>query len=443
VVTEVAGGGTDTIRSRLSSYTLLANFENLDMRYAPPGPVYATGNSLNNIFYLSGGIITVNGGTGSDTANYFNLSMSILIDLLTGERGGLASDDTLTSIENLTGGSAADTLRGDNGANILDGWTGADTLVGRAGHDIYMVDNVGDVVIENVGEGNDEIRTSLNTYVLAANVEKLKFTGQGAFNATGNELNNEITGTVYADTLNGGDGHDYLIGGFGNDTLIGGAGHDTLDGGSNVDTMIGGDGNDVYLIDQPTDMVYSKLVHYILPDHVENLQYNGGNGNFTGIGNGLDNVIHGGSGNDSLNGEGGNDELRGNTGTDTLSGGDGNDLIVGGPGWDVMNGNAGYDIFRISAYDSGVGVDADRIWMYEVGIDLIDLSGWDANIYAAGDQAFTFLGSDPFSGSSGELRYWYDGTYTWVQADTNGDLMADFEICMGGQLILSSGDFML
>ena len=48
--------------------------------------------------------------------------------------GGLA-DDTIWNIENLNGGSAADTLTGDGLANVLSGLGGNDTLTGYGGND--------------------------------------------------------------------------------------------------------------------------------------------------------------------------------------------------------------------------------------------------------------------------------------------------------------------
>ena len=50
-----------------------------------------------------------------------------------------------------------------------------------------------------------------------ANVEKLTFTGTGAFTGTGNNFDNTITSGAGNDILDGGDGNDTLIGGAGND----------------------------------------------------------------------------------------------------------------------------------------------------------------------------------------------------------------------------------
>ncbi len=47
---------------------------------------------------------------------------------------------------------------------LLDGGAGADTMVGGKGDDTYVVDNLSDVVVEKVGDGNDTIQTTLNGY---------------------------------------------------------------------------------------------------------------------------------------------------------------------------------------------------------------------------------------------------------------------------------------
>jgi serralysin len=41
---------------------------------------------------------------------------------------------------------------GTSGSDLLAGSAGAHTLIGRTGNDSYVVDNVGDRVIENPGE---------------------------------------------------------------------------------------------------------------------------------------------------------------------------------------------------------------------------------------------------------------------------------------------------
>ena len=57
-------------------------------------------------------------------------------------------------------------------------------------------------------------------------------------------------------------------------------------------------------------------------------------------------LLHGGSGNDTISGDGGIDLLYGAAGTDTINGGDGDDYLFGGAGNDVLNGGNGADFLR-------------------------------------------------------------------------------------------------
>lgn len=370
---------------------------------------------------------------------------------------GTAADDTLngtSTADKIYGFGGDDTLFGFGGNDLLDGGIGADIMAGGLGNDIYYVDDAGDAVTEASGEGTDEVRTTLAAYALGANVENLRFTGTGSFTGTGNAEHNYMYAGASDDTLSGGDGYDYLGGLAGNDTLYGGTGGDTLAGGTGADYMEGNDGDDVYLVDDSGDVVveqagegidhvYTTLSVYTLGADVENLSWNAFGGSFTGTGNALDNAIYGGSGNDILSGGDGNDTIRASGGDDVLDGGDGDDLLVGASGVDAHTGGAGADTFRIGYYESGTGAAADSIADFASGTDVIDISGWDADITTSGDQAFTFVGSAAFTGTAGELRAYFDGTDTWVQGDIGGDGVADFEILLAGSVSLVSTDFIL
>ncbi|HEY5722485.1 MAG TPA: calcium-binding protein [Allosphingosinicella sp.] len=371
---------------------------------------------------------------------------------------GTSGDDTLngtSSSDFIFGFGGNDILNGNGGNDQLDGGIGADTMSGGIGSDIYFVDDVGDVVTELSGQGNDEVRTTLAAYALTANVEKLRYTGSSDFTGTGNDLSNEIRGAGGNDVLSGGDGWDTLLGFGGDDTLTGGNDGDVLDGGTGMDTMEGNAGDDVYVVDnagdivvelasEGVDQVYSNLASYTLGANVENLSANIiPGGSFTGTGNSLDNVIYGGGVADSLSGLDGNDTLRGQGGDDALDGGNGDDLLIGGSGADTMTGGADADNFRIGYYETGTGSAADRITDFEQGTDLIDISGWDANTGVGGDQAFSFVGSAAFSGTAGELRADVSGGDTVIEGDINGDSVADFQILLTGNIAIVSSDFTL
>jgi Ca2+-binding RTX toxin-like protein len=61
---------------------------------------------------------------------------------------------------NLTGNEFNNNLNGDDGDNILNG-DGADVMNGWKGNDGYIVDDPGDSLFENYGEGFDTVLTSV------------------------------------------------------------------------------------------------------------------------------------------------------------------------------------------------------------------------------------------------------------------------------------------
>lgn len=306
--TGTLAGANDTVRTVLAALTLGANLESLIFDGA--GSFKGTGNGLDNF---------INGGADDDS--------------LLGQGG----DDTLV------GGSGADALMGDSGA---------DSMVGGAGSDFYAVDNVGDLVVETdtLAGDIDVVRCLINAYTLGANVETLVFTGSGGFQGTGNALANSIIGASGNDSLAGGDGADGLDGGLG---------ADLLDGGTGADTMVGGTGNDTFVVDDAGDVVVeadtlsafrdtvlTSLSSLTLAVNVENLTFTG-TGDFTGTGNGLNNAMVGGLGDDVLAGGNGQDTLTGGEGADTLNGEAGNDRLDGGLGADSMVGGTGSDTYIV------------------------------------------------------------------------------------------------
>ena len=173
-------------------------------------------------------------------------------------KGGSGADTIIgnTADNELFGNAGDDTLSGNGGNDTLDGGAGSDTLAGGAGNDRFIVDNAGDVVIENVGEGIDTVVTSLASYTLGANVENLELVG-GA-NGTGNDSANTLTGNAAANTLKGEAGADTLFGLGGDDRLEGGAGNDRLSGGDGRDVFLGGTGDDIFVGDLGLTKVLTK-----------------------------------------------------------------------------------------------------------------------------------------------------------------------------------------
>jgi Ca2+-binding RTX toxin-like protein len=117
--------------------------------------------------------------------------------------------------------------------------------------------------------------------------------------------------------------------------------------------------------------------------------------------------------------------------------------------WSVapVTGGAGADTFRFElSSETGTASAADRVLDFsQADGDLIDLSAIDANSTVSGDQAFSFIGTDTFvSGTRGQLRFENRGDgNTWVQADLDGNMAADFEIMLAGSRTLTAADFVL
>ncbi|NMG00884.1 hypothetical protein GPA27_26230, partial [Aromatoleum toluolicum] len=226
------------------------------------------GGSGNDIYIVDGttDIVTELAGEGTDT-----VQSSVSYTL-----GSNLENLVLTGAGNLsgTGNALANELYGNDDNNTLNGLAGADTMVGGDGDDTYVVDNVGDVVIENAGEGTDTIQAA-TSYTLGANVENLTITGSnfGSFSGTGNDLNNVLTANGY----------------FTNDTLNGGVGADTMSGGSGNDTYHVDNAGDTVIesAGQGTDSVISTVDH-TLAANVENLTLVGTG--LVGTGNALDNT---------------------------------------------------------------------------------------------------------------------------------------------------------
>jgi Ca2+-binding RTX toxin-like protein len=131
---------------------------------------------------------------------------------------------------------------------------------------------------------------------------------------------------------------------------------------------------------------------------------------------------------------------------DVLKGGAQADLIHGNLGADQLTGNGGADTFRYQDVAESNSGSMDHILDFTPGTDKIDLSRIDANTAVAGDQAFTWIGSNGFSGTAGELRAENLNNMGWfLEGDTDGDGFADFVVMLTlqGSVPLSSGDFIL
>jgi Ca2+-binding RTX toxin-like protein len=295
----------------------------------------------------------------------------------------------LTGEDNIDGfgNEANNSLVGNSGDNMLDGAGGDNLLWGGLGDDSFVVRGEGDYVFERSDEGFDTVLTSLAVYTLPDNVEGLRGLNEAGFIGFGNALTNLMRGAsgddqLYGkdgdDEIHGGDGNDYVAGGSGENRLFGEAGNDILDGRAGASRMEGGGGHDLYLdggtaneivehADGGVDEVWTDLVSYVLPAHVENLLYVG-SGGLAASGNESDNAIRGGAANDVLAGFAGNDLLIGGAGNDVVIGGAGLNILLGGLGDDILDGRGGTSTLQ--------GGDGDDVYLISsLGDSIVEMIG--------------------------------------------------------------------
>ena len=361
---------------------------------------------------------TIYGSSGDD--NIYGYGGDDLLD----GRGG---DDWIF------GGSGDDIIYGGSGNDDLFGGTGTNDLYGGSGYDYFVMGprtsaGFSDDLVQDFELGIDKIDlrdwgvsdftqvlalidtdfygdATLNAFYAGYDhwltvddeapwelvASDFVFADPAAITATGTGYDDVMFGSRYGDSLRGEAGHDILLGGLGNDSLNGGSGNDDIVGGDGNDAMVGGTGSDL-------------------------LEGNSGA-----------DYLGGGSGGDFLYGDSGNDRLRGGSAADDMYGGSGADtfIFVDGEFGGTTRSTADY----IGDFSHAAG-------------DRIDLRLVDA-VAGGGDNAFTFIGNQPFTGGGGQLRYFYYDGDTFVAGDTNGDRVADFLIYLEGNYNLVASDFLL
>ncbi len=456
-VIELTGEGTDTVQTGISA-TLGSNVENLTLTGS--ALLIGAGNELDNVLKADGSISVLAGGNGNDTYVIGpNGDDDILAETATGGIDTVIAGHEYrlpTNIERLTlldprvpdfasfslishgsseqsvagyGNDLANILIGGRANNVLNGGLGADTLIGGDGNDTYVVDNVGDIVIEEADEGVDGVQSTVS-YSLGANVENLTLSGTSSINGIGNALNNDVRGNDASNVLDGGSGNDTLFGLGGSDTyLFGrGSGLDTLfdsEAADEVDTiqfdsMVTAEDVEVYrngfnlelAISGTTDEL-TLLSFFDSPEYDQKqvrfadgtlwssaelsaraLIGNVVTGSFeseTILGSGGHDVLIGSAGNDVLMGGRGKDTLYGDLtfqplsgqqviGDDTLIGGGGNDSLFDFRGNNLFDGGAGDDTLSLGTgvdwvlFGRGSGVDYVTLDNNRNDIDIIEMA---------------------------------------------------------------------
>ena len=300
----------------------------------------------------------------------------------------------------INGGLGADVINGGSGNDFINGGSGLDIMDGGAGSDVYIV---GTAAEHGAAEVNDTIS--------AGDINELRFTSAtnndtitvfagdrglthvvlstdqlapagtavrtqtttlsvnagaapNALTILGNDGRNVITGTRFADQLDGAGGDDlFMI----SDATFHPAG-EIIRGGSGTDEIR-------YSATAPA-LVGQTLVLSSFITGVERVSIGTGTGatpiltsldlnvDASAVSNGL--TISGNNGANSIRGTQLADVLTGNNGADVLTGNNGNDTLTGGLGRDDLTGGAGADRYLFDA--PLVAANRDRIMDFNPGL---------------------------------------------------------------------------
>ncbi len=129
-----------------------------------------------------------------------------------------------------------------------------------------------------------------------------------------------------------------------------------------------------------------------------------------------------------------------------LIGGSHENIFISGFGRQYIFGGAGANIYTYLSPANSTPFAPDWINLnFSVAKDVIDLSYIDANLTAAGVQAFTFIGTNAFTSAGAQVRYQLDPIHnmTVVQVALAGDTSPDMTIDISGQFNLSAANFAL
>jgi Ca2+-binding RTX toxin-like protein len=267
-------------------------------------------NSLDHTILGSNGNDIIYGGNGKDII--FGLGGN---DQIFGEGGS----------NFLFGNQGNDSLYGGNGQDWLDGGEGADTLSGKDGNDTYVLDSLGDIIIDLPGTGTETVRSYLNQTTLQAGMDHLFLLGE-AVEGRGNYLDNLIVGTT---------GSNVLFGEGGNDIIVGDPVRYLL---RNYDPSLQERPNASREFQKPAIINYQDYLSLAQNINLVDKRYEAITRESTvdsRTPTGADDILWGGAGNDTLFGQLGNDSLYGGEGDDRLDGGYGADRLEGGGGNDI------------------------------------------------------------------------------------------------------------
>ncbi len=223
-----ANGGKDLVIGIESSGATVNSFSSLDdtitlKEWGPSGNAGATGSIETFVFFNTGAVdvasMSLSAGTDGDDGNL--IGSAALANWITGGAG----DDVIT------GGGLNDIINGNSGQDRLIGLVGSDVLLGGAGNDVLIGGAggtrdgapAGDILIGGLGLDTASYETAATGVTLSL-TQNIAATGDAAGDVFDSIEN--LTGSDFADSLEGDAGENDLTGGKGDDILKGASGDD-------------------------------------------------------------------------------------------------------------------------------------------------------------------------------------------------------------------------
>lgn len=404
----------------------------------------------------SGVMTTFDGTSGNDVAIATD---STATSTITGFTGGSKSNLIDSTGDSIVGYQGNDTVVAGDGNDTINGGSDADSLNGGNGSDIYLFTTsdvaAGEIINDTGTSGSDTLKLNGSVDFTAAaqiaGIEKLTFTGaqtatfdadqfgtgkiSSTLSVTGQSDSNKQTITInnasnfsaanwtfttwYYSSFSSNSDLLIINGTTGDDTITGSTSKDSIDGGLGNDTADYSTRTVDLSVTLNTDTYVTVTVTGGSNDKIKNIEnFIGGSGDDTLTGDGLDNILIGNNGSDSINGGAGNDTLDGgNDGSDTLDGGSGNDtadyssytadltVVLNTSNYApvTVSGSSNDDTIRnIENFTGGSGVDSiagdsvANILTGNAGNDALD-GGDSADNLNGGD------GSDTYSFDAGDV----------------------------------------
>ncbi len=313
--------------------------------------------------FANSGLTSGGGGSGIDTLDYsgFSAATVVNVNLTTGVRNG----GTVSNIERVIGGAANDSLVGDAFANWLIGGPGNDTIVGN-GNDDILVGDTADIDLN----GNALVEVSTLT----------DFSGN--------------------DTISSG------AAGLGFTLILGGSGLDTLNAGTGRAIVVGDHGkllftNGILSSFESTNSTVGAVDTITVQGGVQNIVIGGAGADSITATNGT-NLLIGDDASITVNGlavAGATSASSASAAGDTITGGLGSDWVIGGAGVDTINAGAGNDIvlgdYGVLTLTNGLPSSVATTEPAVGGNDVITL-GADSDVALGG------FGSDTFTDAGGQ-----------------------------------------